>query len=554
MKPGYKIAIGLLVCVLIAVGAYFWANALMDSVYAFRSPLQENPPQPGMNLDLPLTNRLVFVLIDALRDDTSHKPEVMPFLNALRGQGAWATMHSRPPSYSSPSWAVLMIGAWPDLSDGPAMNPESDDIPTWTQDNLFSAAHRSGLKTAVSGYFWFEHFIPGGAVDAGYFTQGEDSLADRQVVDAAIPWLQSGEYEFILIHLDQVDYAGHYEGGPRSPNWDAAATRSDNLLREIASYLDFGQDTLVVLSDHGQIDQGGHGGQDPIVLVEPFVMVGAGVAPGQKADIQMVDVAPTMAALLGTNLPAAAQGRVLREFLTLSPEQESMIHDTEAAQKAHLLSVYQSAIGVRADEQPATDTTSDIVEAMEAAQAKRLRTERVPRFALATFIALVPLGVMVWKRGKTLLWLLGGVVLYLAIFHTNYALISERTYSLSSVKDAMDIILSTLANAAISIGIAWLVISFVLGVFLNTPGRAAGLTLGFIFVVLYFLLLPVLWSYAWNGALVTWTLPDFASMFFAFISLLQILVVAFLGLLLPGLSALISVMVNRRGRAKVEVL
>ena len=199
----------------------------------------------------------------------------MPFLNQLRQNAAWATMHSQTPSYSSPGYTVLLTGAWPQIHDGPALNLEYEEIPTWTQDNLFSAAHRAGLKTAISAFNWFEKLVPQNAVDASFYTAGEDQHADRQVVDAALPWFQSGDYQLILIHLDQVDYAGHHEGGPIGEGWRAAANRADQLLQEIAAQLDLTQDTLLVLSDHGQIDRGGHGGQDPITLVEPFVLAGA---------------------------------------------------------------------------------------------------------------------------------------------------------------------------------------------------------------------------------------------------------------------------------------
>ncbi len=147
-------------------------------------------------------------------------------------------MHGREPSYSATGYSVIFTGAWPELSDGPVFNLETPDIPVWTQDNLFSAAQRQGLRTAVSGYEWFEKLIPPDAVTTGFYTAGEDRVADRDVVDAALPWLAGGEYELILIHLDQVDYAGHHEGGVVDPNWDAAAQRSDDLLREITAQFD----------------------------------------------------------------------------------------------------------------------------------------------------------------------------------------------------------------------------------------------------------------------------------------------------------------------------
>ena len=287
----------------------------------------------------------MFVLIDALRDDTSHKAEVMPFLNELRGRGAWATMHSRPPSYSEPGYTVLFTGAWPDLSDGPTINLDYAEIPTWTQDDLFSAAHRAGLKTAVSGYYWFERLIPQASVDASFYTPGEDRAADRAVVDAATPWLRDPTYRFVLVHIDQVDWAGHHEGGPRDPNWDAAARRADDLLREIAGTLDLDRDTLFVASDHGQIDRGGHGGHDPITLVEPWVLAGAMTVPGSYGDVNQVDVAPTLAVLLGTNIPASAQGRPRVEMLALSAEQKGAVEAAVAGQQAALMQAYGKAIG-----------------------------------------------------------------------------------------------------------------------------------------------------------------------------------------------------------------
>ena len=335
----------IIVSLVIAALSYFWGTALMDSLFAFRSPLHEDPPQAGRSLGEPLTRRVVLVLIDALRADTAADAGVMPSLAELRRGGASSTMHSQPPSYSAPGYSVLFTGAWPDVSDGPALNPDFDDIPVWTQDDLFSAAHRSGLKTAVSGYNYFEKLIPQAAVDASFYTAGEDAAADREVLDAALSWLKSGDYQLVLIHIDQVDYAGHHEGGPRDPRWNEAASRSDALLQEIATHLDLTQDTLLVFSDHGQIDMGGHGGHDPVTLIEPFVAAGSGILPGKYPDIQMVDLAPTVAALLGTNIPASAQGRILTGMLRLTPGQIQTMNEIQSYQQVNLANAYTAAIG-----------------------------------------------------------------------------------------------------------------------------------------------------------------------------------------------------------------
>lgn len=543
MKQNRWTILGILAGLLIAAGAYFWATGMMDSLYAFRSPLHDNPPAPGQALGNPLTHRVVFVLIDALRDDTSHKMVVMPFLNQLRTQGAWATVHSRTPSYSEPGYTVLMTGAWPDISDGPAMNLDYADIPTWTQDNIFSAAHRAGLKTAVSGYNWFEKLIPQDAVNDSFYTPGEDKAADIDVVNAALPWLKAGNNQFVLIHIDQVDYAGHHEGGPRSPNWDAAATRADDLLKQIVSSLDLKQDTIIVVSDHGQIDRGGHGGQDPIVLLEPFVLAGAGVKPGQYPDVQQVDVAPTVAAFLGLNIPASSQGHVLTDMLDIGDDQSAAVRDAVAYQQIALYNAYMPAIGARPTKVlvPQDRNAVDVYQqAIQTAKSARLNAERIPRFALAIIIALIPAAILIWKRSKTIMWLLGGALVYIILFNFGYAVIAGRTYSLSSVASSTDIILFTASAAASSLTIAWLLLAIRQSWFKSAPRRAGELTLSLTFLTLYLLALPILWSYAWNGARITWTLPDMTSMFMGFLSTLQALIVAAVGVILTGVAALVS--------------
>jgi len=76
--------------------------------------------------------------------------------------------------------------------------------------------------------------------------------------------------------------------------------------------------------------------------------------------------------------------------------------------------------------------------------------------------------------------------------------------------------------------------------FHREPGEASWLTLELTLVTVFLLALPVVWHFMLNGIMATWTLPDQASMFLAFISILQILVVSISGLVLIGLSALIS--------------
>ncbi|MFQ5616640.1 MAG: hypothetical protein ACE5GO_09320, partial [Anaerolineales bacterium] len=275
------------------------------------------------------------------------------------------------------------------------------------------------------------------------------------------------------------------------------------------------RDTLFVCSDHGQIDQGGHGGQEPITLLEPFVLAGAGVRPGRYDDVNMTDVAPTLAALLGTNIPASNQGRVLTDMLELTQEQTGSIQRALEAQQSQLLARYQDAIGRQVAPEPGADAVAAHQAALEAARNARLRAERLPRGILALAAGLLPAALIFRMRGRERAWLLGGAALYAILFNFRYAVLDGRTYSLSSVLDPYELIQYCAATTLIALAASWLVSSLGLKTFTRGARRASGLVLGLTLITAYVLSFPVLWSYALNGATVTWALPDTGSIFLA---------------------------------------
>ena len=536
-----SVILGIVICIVVIGVAYIWATTLMDSMIDYRSPLYEAPPVPGEAIGTPKTRSLVIVLVDALRYDTSLKTTVMPFLNQLRSIGASALMHSHPPTYSESAYTTLLTGAWPDLSDGHTINAEYEDIRLITQDDIFSAANRAGLLTAISGFYWFEKMVPQQVLAASFYTEGEDQQADRQVTDAALPWLREGIYNLVLIHLDQVDYAGHYEGGPRDMRWNVAASRVDSLIEEIASAMDFHQDTLLIISDHGQINYGGHGGQDAITMLEPFVLVGNGVVPGKYNDVQIVDVAPTIATILGTNIPATNQGYPQYEMFDFSLAEIDKIKSALSTQQTQLAQVYQDAIGQHVTIQQASNVVTATQAAMDAARDKRLTSQRILQGAIAVVIMILAVNMASWHARPHLLWIFAGVVSYLVIFNIKYLLIDHKTYSLSSVTSATNLITSTLVTTGIALFVGWFLVLLGTNSYRFKPGKAADTTLKYILMAIAILSIPVFVHTAFNGVVVTWTLPDFMTAFLGLIFLIQILVVAAFGLFLTGLSALIGV-------------
>ena len=541
MKNKLGIFLRIAILILIAVWSYIWATGMMDALFAYRSPLQHTPPQAGDPLGTQVTRKVVLVIVDALREDTSLKSDVMPNLNLLRQKGAWATMHSQPPSFSQPGYSTILTGAWPEINDSPVINVDTSEIQTFTQDDIFSAAKRAGFKTAISAFDWFGQLLPAKAVDKSFYTPLEDQQADLDVMSAVTPWLSADHYQLILIHLDQVDYAGHHEGGPLDPRWDAAAKRVDGMLGDVLARLDLNLDTLLVISDHGQIDRGGHGGQDAIVLIEPFVLAGRGVKPGHYGNMQMVDVAPTLAALLGISLPASAQGKVLTDMLTLTPDQQVVIAKTEAVQQTQLVNAYRSAVA------PYQTNLSSI----ESIRSSRLNSELLPRILIAFLLFFAPLAYLfISKRKRAIIPLLNGALVYIAIFNLRFILIDERTYSLSSMGGTNEAITYFGISTAIAMLVACIVVIFGQKLFSQESGVVLKSLLDFSLLTIFLLFIPVLFSFALNGWKAIWALPEFNSVMFAFINTLQILFVAVLGIVLAGVLNLVIFFRHKITRTK----
>lgn len=552
MKKSLLIVLSSVLCIILAAVAYFWVTGMIDSNYAFRSPIKDTPPAAGEALGKPSTGRVVIVLIDALRYDTSMNASIMPTLDKLRSEGAQAMMHSQVPSFSEPGYTTILTGAWPWLNDGPAFNLDYGKIPTWTQDNLFSAAHRAGLKTAISGYYWFEELVPQADVDLSFYTPGEDRKADVDVVNAVLPWLKDNKAQLTLIHIDQVDYAGHHEGGPRSKNWTDAAKRSDDLLAQIVSTLNLQKDTLLVISDHGQIDAGGHGGQDPICLKEPFVLVGAGVKPGNYGDVNMVDVAPTLAALLGVNLPASSMGEVRTGMLTLSDSVSAALPAAVEKQQTTLLNTFAAAMNVKlnAAQIPTGAEVSKYETVINDLRSSRENKERIPRAVIALMLVALVIYWLVrqWKKGA-LAWVIGGLA-FVSLFNFKYAIWDQKTYSVSSITSEADLISYVAIMAALALLITWLAIMLDQRYFRLAPVAAAEHMFGFVFTVAFIAGVPALIHFVLNGPLVTWTLPNYLFSFLFILSGIQIMVIAILGLLLVGLTVLLARMVAGREQIK----
>ncbi|MEO8360154.1 MAG: alkaline phosphatase family protein [Vicinamibacteria bacterium] len=322
--------------------AQLWTWVLnFDPAFEFRHP----PAVTGE----PLTPSVTLLLIDGLRLDASRR---MPTLNALRAQGADIEAQVGTPSFSRPGRATIAVGAPPAIH-GVTSNRQKRAIPL---DNILRrVADIKGSCRVAGSLIWSSLFSADIARCGVYRT--EDGKEGPGTFVADIGAIRAGHadgLDFVLrepatlriADIVATDFAAHEYGGA-SPEYANEISLTDATLAGLVRRLDLSRETLIVTADHGHRDLGGHGGDEPEVLTIPIVMVGAGIRPGVSLKAQQADIAPTVAALLGTSLPAATSGHPLAAALLMDDTKAAAVKAADAAQSAGLDQALIARLGAR---------------------------------------------------------------------------------------------------------------------------------------------------------------------------------------------------------------
>jgi len=543
VKKFWKIILSGIVLLIIAPTSYLWAMVLLDSLYKYESPLKGTlpPNQPTQ----PLVRQVVMVVVDGLRYDTSLE---MPYLNSLRSKGASGVMVGIPNPASLSAWTTLISGAGPEISGAPFLDPEHvRDIQPIAVDHLFAQVKRAGLTSGLVGSKRWQKLVSDQFLYAQFF--GKDEAADSEVVDVALRFLRNFHLNYLLIHLSQVNHVS-LEYGVNSSAYRQAALRVDAHLQDIAQAVNVERNVLIVVSDYGRLKRGERN------ITAPFVMAGPAVLPGDYGYIAPTDVAPTVAALLGTAIPGAAQRPVRFDMLRMDPVQRAVKQVAQAQQQLAFGKAYLDSIGSK----PLSETAEgDVLVAISSlqvknyvsastlgelavqqidievkqARAQRIQSERTQRRMGALAAILAPLCIFWWKRSKRLGFLILTALLTVAIYHLLF-IREGNVYAPNIPRPVEPFLVESLRRVAIALAMG---LAVVLGWLWYKRERSllavTQAVYGFAFVVLYFLGVQVALGYWLNGPRVTWYLPDLTLFFVHFSALVQSAMVAALSVFLP---------------------
>jgi len=346
------VAAALALLVLGAVGAVqagLAGASFMFDLEQIEPALARVPPQLEAPDTPRLARRVFLVVIDGLRLDRSYE---LPLLDELRRRGVDSDATSHYPTWSRPNYVSILTGVPPDAS-GVRTNHHTTPVQL---DSLMDRARAAGLHVATATDYdvlprlFLRRPSAAGAVrspldlDLDLDTETmidvdgiEDPATSVRAPDADLaspfddarytPWpggfseagsaLAAGDADLVILLVGAVDAAGHAHGGD-SPEYREAARLADHAIARVLAHIDLSQDAVIVTADHGHTGRGGHGGMEPEVLTVPLVAAGAGIWPGAAAiDARLIDVAPTVSALLALPAPGHGLGRTLTEILTL---------------------------------------------------------------------------------------------------------------------------------------------------------------------------------------------------------------------------------------------
>ena len=290
-----------------------------------------------------LARRVFLVIVDGLRLDKSYE---LPFLDELRRRGIDTEATSHYPTWSRPNYVSILTGV-PPVASGVRTNHHSTPV---ALDSLMDRARAAGLRAATATdydvlprLFLRERSSQVATGPSSLEDTDIDAMEDPLSAEAVrapdanlvspfddahyAPWpggfseagwaLAEGNAELVVLLIGAVDAAGHARGGA-SKDYREAAEIADRALARALGHVDLAQDAIIVTADHGHTNRGGHGGLEPEVLAVPLVAAGAGIRAGAAAeDARLIDIAPTVAALLGIPAPGHGLGRTLDEMLSL---------------------------------------------------------------------------------------------------------------------------------------------------------------------------------------------------------------------------------------------
>ncbi|WP_033224778.1 alkaline phosphatase family protein [Streptomyces virginiae] len=265
------------------------------------------------------TDKVLVIGIDGAVLDRV-KVAAAPNLNGLMAQGltARSTLYAGPMAATSsgPGWSTIATGVWPDkhgvkdnsfIGKNYAAHP---DFLTRIENakpalNTYAAADWEPVTSTDQNGPIFSS-----KVDKRLSLKGDRDgyrTEDPKVAAAAAAELRDQNPDAAFVYLGEIDAAGHSYGAASQQYLDTIArvdTLVGQLLTAVKNRPTYAQENwkILVSTDHGHTDSGGHGGSTIQERGTFVIAKGPGIPAGSvRSDVRLVDVAATALAQVGVS-------------------------------------------------------------------------------------------------------------------------------------------------------------------------------------------------------------------------------------------------------------
>jgi hypothetical protein len=261
---------------------------------------------PGFGLGMTPAPRVRVILIDGLSETTA---AALPNWSALCGRGIALHVDVGFPTVSLPVQVSLWTGLTQQQtgvvfrSDRPFWPPLSHNIPGQVPGSLAVAENHGYIVRSIG---FADAQPPADAANPGKDAE-PPGWKDGGWLAAARAAVTSPA-RLAFVHVLRVDTAGHKKGRD-SDEYRKAASEADAILGELVALAP--EARWFLLSDHGHLATGGHGGEERWIRQVQHCIVGPDIAPATGGPVHLVDVSRALADSVGATLDRESRGRPL---------------------------------------------------------------------------------------------------------------------------------------------------------------------------------------------------------------------------------------------------
>lgn len=269
-------------------------------------------------------NRTLLVIIDGLRSDALEKAYT-PTLDYLINNGSYSyNVKTVKPSITLPSHFSIFTSLEP-YSHGVLTNNSLPSMSVAAQSLFYHVKSQSGTVSAFYSWEHLRNLAMPGTMDYSFFQRINHEKDLVILASSALFHIINQKPNFCFLYFEWTDIIGHKYGW-MSSEYLKALESTDHALGVIVDsrrwLLEQEGFNIVVSSDHGGKEKH-HIEDSPEVNAVPFIACGGNIRKNFKIeeDINLLDLAPTIAMLLNISPHFAWQGKEISQIIKKTSHQ-----------------------------------------------------------------------------------------------------------------------------------------------------------------------------------------------------------------------------------------